>query len=182
MNSVTLPTKAEAIAHVKALLLQRLKAGAEAGETVPYSELDALVNDNVRKSYASALKSVRDILLKEYGILFKTKANIGFVPISDEEKLRSVGADSRKKINAETGRWRAKHESISAESLDSQEKIKEYTRECMRLGFQEDINDARHSVKIEAAIEEVAASRQQLEKQKLKSILHAANQAMAGLG
>lgn len=177
----TLPTRKEAIAHVKQMLEQLLIKAAAEKRTISYEELDALIHDDVRKNYRGVLSGVLKSLLVQNGIYFKAKRGEGLRLVSDDEKLRTVGTQARKKIENETDRWGLKLNGISHDALKTQDDIKAYTREQLKLNLQRDLNDGAAALRVEAAVEAVANA-QKLERSTLAQTLHAANERMQGLG
>ncbi len=180
MNPTVLDRK-QALAHVKNMLIQKIRELAAKDKFIPYTALDDHINADVRKHYRGTLNTVRKILVDDYGILLDTVPKKGFNVVSDAEKARLVGEKSRKKIVGVTNDWRHKHDSVDTSKLTTSESVQDYARECLKLSVQEDINSGRQAIQIEAALETALESREARDKN-LNRILHAANEALKDVG
>lgn len=171
----------EASAHVRSLLYQKLKEAGDASTFLTYVELDELVQANVRKNYSSQLQTVRRNIMADYGLVFKTISNQGLKPLSAKDKIEQSGPAARKRIQSCTESWRKNQESIKPSELTTQAMIAEYTAETLRLNLQEDLNNARQQLAIEAAVERVTEGNK-LDWRSLKQTLHQANAVMRNVG
>lgn len=175
--------RTQAIAHVKSMLMQYFRDQVvEGSEFVLYKDLDDLINDDVRKSYYPTLNKVRKILLNDHGVLTQTVPRRGFKIIPDEQKATLASLTARKKIGSVTTEWRKQHDSIDTSKLKEGKDIDAYTKECIRLSRQEDINAGREDLRIESAMEAVKKKQQAVSSNELKRYLYQANQEMKRLG
>lgn len=176
-HPVTLPTSRQTNEHVRQLLTQHLTQAAVEGRLVPYSELNDLIHDDVRTAYRSSLSTVTRKLLEQHGIYFKAQRGVGLYPVSASENLSTTGVEARKKINNETSRWEQKYKAVDAGSLESQEDLREYIREQLRLNLQKDLNAGSESLRIEAAVEPI-----NIDRKAIAQARHHANERMKHVG
>jgi|DEB19_MinimDraft_3_1074340.scaffolds.fasta_scaffold09149_2 hypothetical protein len=102
-------------------LLHAFLSELEIGQTATYDEMSKIIGRDVRVFAISSLRSARNLLLREKGMVFGVETNVGLVRLNDSEIVSSVEAD-RKKVHRASAKVIRKLGCVKFDSLDDTQK------------------------------------------------------------
>jgi len=134
-------------------LIQELVATSPK-QVLTYERLSEVASVDIRGRQRYFLANARAIALKEYGVVFETKKNVGLVRLPEREICKVAFVCHLNKLKEDNKRYRLKLDAIDPNGLNAGER-QEYSVSLVYLGMRHTICEER----VEADIrKEVAAS------------------------
>jgi hypothetical protein len=161
------------------LLVQYLRDCAIGGAIATYSDISEIVGYDIRKRRGALYTAINKVL-EDYNYSFRCVAGVGYKPMQGIEQCQVTGRKARQSIQNTTRKWRGHYAAVKAADL-SQEELKTYIFEGLRLNHVEEAIGAKADAKIEEAIDS-AQSLNPLSKENMRQIMRNCMRQLEGVG